>query len=101
MHFQHPALYLGTSPINDRGLFSTVRICAGEIIAVWDGFIATAAAVDLNFSAVTVIARRSARTSSSSYAACADHVNHSCHPNCGIVAATLVACATSAPGTHL
>ena len=48
MQFQHPSVYLGTSPINDQGLFAAVGIRAGEIIAIWDGFVATAAEVALN-----------------------------------------------------
>jgi hypothetical protein len=87
MQFQYPALHLGTSPINGQGLFSTVRISAGEIIAIWDGFIATAAEVDLNFAEARY--RNCSQIGEDQFlvpyaAGAADHVNHSCHPNCGI-----------------
>lgn len=87
MQFQHPSLYLGTSAINDRGLFSSVRIGAGEIVAVWDGFIATAAEVDRNFTEARY--RNCSQIGADQFlvphaAGAADHVNHSCRPNCGI-----------------
>ena len=87
MQFQHPSLYLGTSPINGQGLFSTVGIRAGEIIAIWDGFIATAAEVELNFAEARY--RNCSQIGEDQFlvpyaAGAADHVNHSCHPNCGI-----------------
>jgi uncharacterized protein len=87
MQFQHPALYLGTSPINGQGLFSTVGISAGEIVAIWDGFIATAAEVDRNFAEARY--RNCSQIGKDQFlvpyaAGTADHVNHSCHPNCGI-----------------
>jgi uncharacterized protein len=87
MQFQHPSLHLGTSPINGQGLFSTAGIRAGEIVAIWDGFIATTAEVDLNFAEVRY--RNCSQISADQFlvpysAGAADHVNHSCRPNCGI-----------------
>lgn len=87
MHFQHPSLYQGTSPIKGQGLFSTVAIGAGQTIAIWDGFIATAAEVDLNFADARY--RNCSQIGADQFlvphsAGPADHVNHSCQPNCGI-----------------
>jgi uncharacterized protein len=87
MQFQHPALYLGISPINDRGLFSNVGIKAGEIIAIWSGFNATAAEVDRNFADQRY--RNCSQVDDDWFlvpyaTGAADHVNHSCNPNCGI-----------------
>ena len=79
MQFQHSALHLGTSPINGQGLFSTVGVRAGEIIAIWDGFIATAAEVDLNFAEARY--RNCSQVGDDQFlvpyaAGAADHVNH-------------------------
>ena len=87
MQFQHPSLYLGRSPINGQGLFSTVGIRTGEIIAIWDGFIATAAEVDLHWAEARY--RNGSQIGENQFlvpysAGAADHVNHSCNPNCGI-----------------
>ena len=87
MQFQHPSVYLGTSPINDQGLFAAVGIRAGEIIAIWDGFVATAAEVALNLAEARY--RNCSQIGEDQFlvpysAGAADHVNHSCNPNCGI-----------------
>jgi hypothetical protein len=87
MQFQHPSLHLGTSPINDQGLFSTGGIRAGDIIAIWDGFMATATEVDLNLADARY--RNCSQIGEDQFlvpysAGTADHVNHSCNPNCGI-----------------
>jgi uncharacterized protein len=87
MQFQQPSLHLGASAINGQGLFSTVVIRAGEIVAIWDGFIATAAEVELNSASVRY--RNCSQIGEDKFlvpytAGAADHVNHSCNPNCGI-----------------
>ncbi len=104
MRFQNPLLYLGMSSINDQGLYSSVRIHAGEIVAEWDGFIATAAELDLNFTAARY--RNCSQIGEDQFlvpyvAGASDHVNHSCHPNCGIRGThTSSRCATSPPPNH-
>lgn len=80
-------LYLDASAINTRGLFSTSRIDAGAIVAVWDGFIATAAEVQRHFAEPRY--RNCSQIGADQFlvphtAGVADHVNHSCQPNCGI-----------------
>jgi hypothetical protein len=87
MQFQHPSLHLRTSAINGQGLFSTAVIRASEIVAIWDGFIATATEVELNWSEARY--RNCSQIGEDQFlvpytAGAADHVNHSCHPNCGI-----------------
>jgi hypothetical protein len=87
MQFQHPFVYLGTSPINDQSLFSTVGIRAGEIIAIWDGFVTTAAEAALNLAEARY--RNCSQIGEDQFlvpysAGATDHVNHSCNPKCGI-----------------
>ncbi|MEI6083932.1 MAG: SET domain-containing protein-lysine N-methyltransferase [Verrucomicrobiota bacterium] len=87
MPYQHPALYLGPSPINGQGLFSSVAIAAGATIVTWSGFIATAAEVEQNFAEPRY--RNCSQIGPDQFlvpatAGVADHVNHSCRPNCGI-----------------
>lgn len=87
MPSQHPTLYLGPSAINGAGLFASVGIRAGEVIAVWDGFVATAAEVEQNWAEPRY--RNCSQIGPDQFlvphtAGTADHVNHSCQPNCGI-----------------
>jgi SET domain-containing protein len=87
MQFKHPSVYLETSPINGQGLFSTAGIRTGEIIAIWDGFIATAAEIDRHGAEARY--RNCSQIGKNQFlvpyaAGAADHVNHSCNPNCGI-----------------
>jgi hypothetical protein len=97
MQFQHPFLHLGASAINGQGLFSTAVIRAGEIVAIWDGFIVPGGSrSETGPMSAIGIARRLAKTNSwCRTLRAADHVNHSCHPIAASVVPTLVAMRTS------